>query len=780
MKKAIGLTALKFNFSSVEPVEIDSLEKRKRRREGILIAVLVFSFCCLTFAEFHLSKLSHALPFVTSIFFFGLLNFNLIILIGLIWLIFRNVGKLFIERRRRTLGSSLKTKLVIAFFSFSIIPTLLLFVISASYINSSFDKWFSLKIQNTLGASLEITANYYKNTDETAMHFAEHLSNAIGRRIKTPHQEAPSWIYNFLEEKRELLTLDAVEFYPDSLSHRVLVQRKGVKNSAIIYPQLALDLLDRAFLGERISILQHVAVGDLIRCLMPVYSNGISSSQSVVGVVVVNSYIAMSLRNKVNEIASVFDDYKDNTNPLKYPIKTIYLIILILITLVVLFVAIWIGLYIARELTVPVERLVLAAQAIGAGNLDVSISASGHDEIAVLVNSFNKMTQDLRENRKNLIQAGEDLEKRRLQLEAVLANIGTGVIAIDSSKLITTFNLAVSKLLQLSQNNVLLKNYKEVLKLEKEELEPLVQMIDRMFATNMDEIAVNPANFQLNFRFGKEMKILSAVATTLREGGADWGVVVVIDDMTHSFKEQREMAWREVARRIAHEIKNPLTPIKLSAQRLQRRFANQYLGKYQNPNASLLKECTETIIRHTDELKEMVNEFSNFARFPESSPQPNDLNLVIGEVVALFQQAHSEIQIQVSFERYLPVFDFDRDQIKRVMINLFDNSIAALKELPAYCVKKIEIATHYNDQLKIALIEVKDNGPGMEEEVKILVFEPYFSTKKEGTGLGLSIVKRIINDHDGFIRVRSSPGEGTQFLIELPTRFRQGLQRESV
>jgi two-component system nitrogen regulation sensor histidine kinase NtrY len=266
--------------------------------------------------------------------------------------------------------------------------------------------------------------------------------------------------------------------------------------------------------------------------------------------------------------------------------------------------------------------------------------------------------------------------------------------------------------------------------------------------------------------------VLAAVATSLRQGDTNWGVVVVIDDMTHLIKGQREMAWREVARRIAHEIKNPLTPIKLSAQRLQRRF-----GTHRGGDGALLKECTDTIIKHTDELKEMVNEFSNFARFPEVSPSPNNLNQVLMEVVTLFQQAHPEIRIRPKFESNLPIFDFDRDQIKRVVINLFDNAVAALSHNPQGQTKRLKVETHYNDQLQIAVIEVEDNGIGMTDEVKARVFEPYFSTKTEGTGLGLAIVKRIVNDHDGFVRVRSAPNEGTQFLIEIPTTNRHDLEK---
>jgi two-component system nitrogen regulation sensor histidine kinase NtrY len=739
---------------------LDSREMRKRRREAIMIVLLSLLFLVLTLAEFRLTKVSSTLPFVNSIFFFGLLNINIVLLMALVWLVFRNIGKLWIERRNKVLGAKLKTKLVISFLAFSIIPTLVLFVISAMYINSSFDKWFSLKIQNTLQASLEITRTYYRNTAQTAMHFAEHLADGIGQRS---HEGTPPGdLDSYLNSQRELLALDAAEFYSDPLEERILVQRSPISSLTVAYPRLSIDLLDQAFGGEHVSVIQHIGSGDLIRCLVPVHANA-SLSQKVVGVVVVDSYIPVSLVNKVDEIASVFDDYKD-TNPLKYPMKTTYLVILLAITLIIIFVAIWIGLYMARELMVPVERLVYGAKEVGAGNLDISILPVGNDEITVLVESFNKMTQDLRENRESLVQTSADLEKRRLQLEAVLANIGAGVIAIDSDGMITTFNRAAQKLLQINAEQAVGRAYVEVLR---EGCGPLIEGIDRA-RTGHD--GPGPESIQWNFHAASEEapKSLTAMATPLRETSKTWGIVLVIDDLTPIIKGQRETAWREVARRIAHEIKNPLTPIKLSAQRLQRRA-----GDYRGRDEALLKECTDTIIKHTDELKEMVNEFSNFARFPEISPAPNDLNLALGEVVRLYQQAHPQIHFKTEFEPKFPTFEFDRDQIKRVVINLLDNAVAALTGTSKP--KQVSVATHYNDQLQIAAIEVEDNGLGMAESVKERVFEPYFSTKDGGTGLGLAICKRIVNDHDGFIRVYSAVGEGTRFLIELPTSVRGGI-----
>jgi two-component system, NtrC family, nitrogen regulation sensor histidine kinase NtrY len=343
------------------------------------------------------------------------------------------------------------------------------------------------------------------------------------------------------------------------------------------------------------------------------------------------------------------------------------------------------------------------------------------------------------------------------------------VVAVDSDGRITTFNRAASELLAIPPEAAVTRRFGEVLAAA---AAPLAEAIDRAFAAPADGAGARrsqPELTQWNLRAGEgSVRTLATVATPLRESDTKWGVVAVIDDMTHLIKGQREMAWREVARRIAHEIKNPLTPIKLSAQRLQRR-----LGDFRGRDGEILQECTETIIKHTDELKEMVNEFSNFARFPEASPAPHDLNAALGEVASLYQQAHPDISFKVALEPKLPVFEFDRDQIKRVVINLFDNAVAALKNGAARA-RNVSLATHYNEDLRMAVVEVADSGPGMTDEVMSRVFEPYFSTKAEGTGLGLAIAKRIVNDHHGFIRVHSAPGQGARFLIELPIARRSG------
>ena len=757
-------------------------ELRKRRRERIAIVVLSVFFVVLSIAEFKFTQVSSTLPFVNSIFFFGLLNINVLILIAVFWLIFKNIGKIFFERRSRILGARLKTKLVVAFLAFSITPTVVLFIISSLYINSSFDKWFSIKVQNTLQASLDITRAYYDAADKTAHHFASHISNQLQTKLPTTVNadvpiQVPDWVSQYLDEQRGLLALDAVEFYSDILQPRIL--KRDLENDQIpgLIPRLSFETLNKAFSGKNLSLVQHLRKGDLIRRVVPVHSsNAIEGSKikSVVGILVVDSYIPVSLINKVDEISSVFEDYKD-TNPLKYPIKTAYFLILIMVTLMMIFVGIWLGLYLAKELTVPVERLVKGARLVGSGNLDVTIESTGHDEIAVLVESFNNMIGDLKENRVSLTNASQALETRTLELEAVLANIGTGVIVVDQGKTISTFNRAASQLIDIQPENTIGRHYKNVLT---GEAKTLVELIDRAFETSEDPsptVKPPPAEvIQWTYNSKNESRSLAGIATMLKDGQKNWGVVLVIDDMTHIMKAQREVAWREVARRIAHEIKNPLTPIKLSAQRLQRR-----LGHYGGKDGTIVQECTETIVRHTDELKEMVNEFSNFARLPEISPTVSDINGVIDEAISLYGQAHPEIKFQANLESKIPAFEFDRDQIKRVIINLFENSVSALKGAQVSS-PEIQVKTHFNEKLKITAISIQDNGPGMAEDIRSRVFEPYFSTKKEGTGLGLAIAKRIINDHDGFIRINATPNSGTQFLIELPTTSGREINRTGI
>ncbi|MBS1960356.1 MAG: HAMP domain-containing protein [Bdellovibrionales bacterium] len=727
----------------------DLRERRKRQRERAIILGLALVFLLLTSVEFRLSKISATLPFVNSIFFFGLINFNIVILVALIWLIFKNVGKIFFERRRQVLGARLKTKLVTAFIGFSTIPTLLLFFISALYINTSFDKWFSLKIQNTLQSSLEITSLYYKNAETTSAHFAGLIAKQVRSTALSRKLTREETLLKQVEPMRATYNLNAVEIYFDPLDEPMVVMDPESRiNNPNAYVRLSLDRLKQAFQGSHFSFIQNIGHADLVRSVAPIidYTSG-----QIKAIVLVDTIIPVSLTSRAGQIAHTAEDYKD-INPLKYPIKTTYLVILIVITLLIIFAETWLGLYLAREMTVPVERLVKAAQEVGRGKLDVQIEKTGTDEIAVLVETFNKMTSDLRSGQSTLRQ-------RTQQLEAILSNIATGVILVDEHGTILTINHAAITLLELESGDYHGKPMQSVFAGEQ------YQVLLGALNAGLQDLSRLERERAWASKIKGEVHNLTAITTPLKERGNIWGAVAVLDDLTYLVKGQREMAWREVAKRIAHEIKNPLTPIKLSAQRLQRR-----LKELSGRDGQLVQELTSTIIQHTDELKEMVNEFGNFARFPEVNPYPNQLNDIIHETMQLYVSAHPELHFITRLEPKLPVFNIDKDQMKRVIINLLDNAIAAIKSRETTGPGRVEIETHYNEKLDVAALTIHDNGPGMTEQVQDRAFEPYFSTKQEGTGLGLAIVKRIVNDHGGYIRLSSTLGEGTTFMIELPTK----------
>jgi two-component system nitrogen regulation sensor histidine kinase NtrY len=448
---------------------------------------------------------------------------------------------------------------------------------------------------------------------------------------------------------------------------------------------------------------------------------------------------------KMREISQAHVEYKQ-LKLLKKPIKFSYMMALLMVTLLIVFSATWFGFHLAKDITVPIKDLAEATHRIANGDLNFRIQMKATDEIGLLVQSFNQMTGDLQVSR-------AELEQRKKYMEIVLKHVAAGVISIDEEGRVTTINTSAEQMLEIKGETALDKKFSEAL--PREYVEQLENLLTELKSSGMDfmerQVTVNLE--------GKSLSLLINLTTLRDEEGKPLGVLTVFDDLTQLIKAQRMAAWREVARRIAHEIKNPLTPIQLSAQRLRKR----YLEKLQ-PDGAVFDECTRTIVKQVEELKGMVNEFSNFARMPASQPTPNQLNDIIQETLVLFQEAHKRIQFEF-VPNELPILRVDRDQMKRVLINLIKNSLTAIENEG-----KIKIHTNYDHRLQIVRLEISDDGRGIPDEDKGRLFEPYFSTRKSGTGLGLTIVNAIISDHNGYIRVRDNKPKGTTFLIELPVR----------
>lgn len=729
-------------------------EKKRRRRELIIILVVVPAIVLFTFLESHVSLISGDIPIATNIFILGLININILLLVLLIFLVLRNTVKLYLERKKRVMGSRLRTKLVSSFILLTIVPTMLLFFVVIGFINRSIDGWFGIQIEDSLKESLELGQNYYRDITDRLASSSRKMAVSISRDV--PGLKDRDSLRSFVSLVMADNDFSSIEVY-DSGGTRLeyFISSRVNKN---MVPDIGMDAVARATRGEASSFVQTMQVGDVVRAVSPVPSVG--GLDPPVGAVVVSYYVPRSLLDKMKEISAAFEAYKQ-LKLLKNPVKMSYFTILLVITLLIVFFSIWIGRYLAKEITVPINELAEGTHAVASGNLDYRINTDSEDEIGLLVNSFNRMTEDLKAGKSKLESANLDLRRTNIELdqrhryiEIVLGNVPAGVISIDKLGKIVSINRVATEILGIEDEHVIGMNYREVLRPEDRE-------VFREMIREMSEMRAEALERQMKVELKDKMMTVMVNLNALKdEAGNYLGMVAVLDDLTHLLKTQRMFAWKEVARRIAHEIKNPLTPIKLSAQRLRKK----YLDKF-NDDDNVFNECTTTIIKQVDELKTLVNEFSSFARMPASNPSDNDLNEIVMETVSFYKSGHRNVSFATSLDSRLPVLDVDRDQIKRVLINLIDNAVAAVGDGG-----EVRVETLYMEELHLARLEVIDNGDGIPAEVKQRLFEPYFSTKKAGTGLGLAIVSNIVADHNGYIRIKDNLPRGTRFIIELPLK----------
>ena len=726
---------------------MDAGELRRRKRERIIIVITVFVILMLSFLEYQLFRTETILPASNNVLIYGLININVILIILLIFLIIRNVVKLIFERRHGVIGSKLRTKLVAAFVSLSLIPTVLLFLVSINFLSYSIDSWFSMRIGDALNKTIEVAQMYYQQTTDQAKFYARQISEDITRN-RLYQIEREVYLRALMEQRQKSFKFSLMEVYFDNTKQKLIVKDKDATDLKPV--PLSAKALEDVFLGNDISMVNPSGVGDLVSGAVPIYSY--VSPRDVIGVVVVSVYIPKTLIDKVDVISKTSEQYKQLII-LKNPLKFSYIITLFLVTLLIIFAATWFGLFLAKGITVPIQDLAEATLKIAQGDLDHQINVVADDEIGVLVDSFNQMTKDLKKSNQRLEQVNLDIESRRKYMETVLRNVSAGVVSVDREGIITTINRAAEKMLDIKTGNILSKRYEEVL--DPEHLAIVDELLQELRESKEGSIEK-----QLELKV-KDRALIFLITTTLisDDDGNDMGMVIVFEDMTQLQRAERAAAWREVARRMAHEIKNPLTPVQLSAQRLQKKFGDK-LGE----DSDVFHECTKTIINQVDVLKNLVDAFSRYARMPVTNPAINDLNDVITDSVILFQDAHKEIAFDFSKGVDIPKLSLDPEQMKRVMINLLDNAVAAVNKQDGH----IEIKTSYDGSRHRARVEVADNGCGIPPAYKGRMFEPYFSTKRSGSGLGLAIVNSIIDDHHGQLNVRDNSPRGTIVAFELP------------
>ncbi|MDA1000669.1 MAG: ATP-binding protein, partial [bacterium] len=527
--------------------------------------------------------------------------------------------------------------------------------------------------------------------------------------------------------------------------------REGV--SRVAYPSSKARYLEEVLRGEARSSVESAGAEDVIHGIYP-----IKSGKEVTGFVVVSQFVSGRLVEKVKGIFNAYEDYKEFELS-KDPIKASYIITFLLVALLIVFSAIWFGFYLARGITVAIEKLAEGTRAVSEGDLEHRVDVEADGEVGILVDAFNRMTEELNNNKKNieiasknLRQSNLEIERRRAYMEAMLEHIGTGVVSINRRGRITILNNAASQLLQLSPQDAVGKPFNEVF--SSNHLEPV-----RSLLKMMREEGRKSASDQVEIMLDGRVLTLRASLTLLHNAeGRNIGGVIVFDDMTALIRAQRSAAWREVAQGIAHEIKNPLTPIQLSAQRMRRKFQQDA-----EDFPDVFEVCTETIIHQVQSLMELVNEFSRFARMPEPRLRPVRLNSLLGEVVSLYQDRSADVRLKIDFDPDIPYVMADSEQLQRVLINLLENAFEAMNGEGV-----VEFQASFDVPRSQVVVEVRDEGDGVPDENKLDVFFPYFSTKNRGTGLGLAICHRIISEHNGLITVEDNNPKGAIFRVTIP------------
>jgi two-component system nitrogen regulation sensor histidine kinase NtrY len=679
---------------------------KKRLLFGIAMVVLALSVVLVVWqGSFSLGQFDPRNLFQTFIFWAtSSLIFVLMVTLGFI--LFRELAKLYIARQNDQVGSRLRTKLVLGALTVTCLPVFFLVLFSFDVLSHSLNRWFTNPVEQQVDRFRDI-------------------GNLLKKEMQDEVKAQAAW----LAEKPE--THQILKGGPATPGFLEQFARSQEADSAAIFPATAETPLE-AWGPYRAGVDEVTAV----RARAPVVENG-----RILGFAELTSPIPIDVAQQSAAIKAYNDEWILLRDRQKN-VKLFDTMLMILITLFVLFVATWVALFLAKQISVPITALVDAASEVRKGNFK-RVSVRAPDELGSLVRGFNQMTEELEAR-------GREIDRRRRFTEAILESIPTGVISLTADGSIRRVNQALSKIFPEDQvaNATRLEDL-----FSRDDTAEIKYLMKRARRTGS-------ATRQLELRTASRNLQISVTVSALEEKLTS-GFVVVLEDSSELLRAQKSAAWHEVARRVAHEIKNPLTPIALSADRIRRQLDRVELP----PTAGrVLHECAATISKSVESVKTLVDEFSQFARFPSAQPVRCDLNKIVGEALGVFKDRLDGITIQTSFGPGLPAVNVDREQFQRVVVNLVDNAAEAMQDS---LVKDLYIATQLGAADTVELV-MADSGCGVSPDDKEKLFLPYFSTKKRGTGLGLAIVSHIVSEHGGHIRVEDNQPVGARFIVEIP------------
>ncbi|MGA8151027.1 MAG: ATP-binding protein [Terriglobales bacterium] len=682
------------------------------------------------------------------LFFASLSALIFVLFLALTFVLARNVLKLFAERRLGVLGSKFRTRLVVASLLLSFLPVIGMFFFAYVLMNRSIDKWFSTPVE-------EVRQDTATMASLLAQYAAQNAHAEAASIASAPETQRAFESHNFSsavdEFRRHESTLQggfavAIDNGDAEASFGAPTSWSSLKSKL---PPAALKSVGPAsFTWEHTEyILGSAPVGEQGQIL-----------------------VAMPLPKKFSETEQQVEASQQRYLELAHGrrlVRRTYMEVLLLLTVVVLFATTWLALFLSKLVTRPVIALAEATQEISRGRLDYRVEIHAADEIGDLVQSFNRMAEELESSRRQIEASSRDLsaanvalEQRRRHIETILESIPNGVLSLNADRQVTHVNDALLRLfrpngMDSGMPKVLIgASLRDVFAADVlDNLEPLLRRADRL-STTTTQMEMEVQHATLN---------VAVTVATLKHDGQGLGYVLVFEDLSDLLKAQKQAAWREVARRVAHEIKNPLTPIALSAERIRR-----HISRSSHPDAAtlqVLNSCAETIAGAVETVRALVDEFSTLARFPTAQPHPANINAIVETTLAMFNGRLENIPVRTSLAPDLPSVMADAEAIKRALANLVDNAAEAMQDV---VFREIQISTALVASREAVEIVVADTGPGVTQELKERLFLPYFSTKKRGTGLGLAIVSRIIEDHQGSIRVEENKPAGTRFVVELP------------
>ncbi len=754
------------------PAVAPDAPRRALDNPRVLIAIAVLLIAVLA-GLFWLSNRTSEIPVLelSGVVTYALAALDLALLLALFFVLARNLVKLWVEQRQAAPFARFRAKLVAALLAMTIVPAVLVLLSGSEIIRNSAAQWFSAPVDEVLGSAQEIARRYYQDRQIATAIRAARLAKLL------PAKDVASGDLTVIspQVKAEVAAMPAgiVELYRavTAADGRHDVEFLSAEESSALPPDHVRARADRLALKAVASGHDEPTQDDLdsggvlVRTASPI----LNADRTVIGAVVVSEHLDAALKVEARTATRAYQNYQ-KLRVYKEPILGGYLAIFLTVTLLILVSATWLGLYLAKRITRPVQKLAEGARAIGAGQLDFRLEPETGDELGALVEAFNMMAAELRTSQQKLEQSTRDLEgknvevdARRRYIETILDRVATGVISLDAAGNISTVNGAADRLLGLGPEVV---GEPAVVALTRADLAPLLPLVHATWRREprsvVEEITL--------VRGDREIHLAAASTVLTGEDGQMEGVVLVLDDVTPLIRAQRVAAWRDVARRLAHEIKNPLTPIQLSAERLRRHFAGSGPQTW-----TLVDECTGAIVTEVEALKGLVDEFAQFARLRGPRMLPVDLNRLIDETLRLYSGVLQQgtLKIERELPTGLPPVRLDAEQIRQVIINLVDNAVEALggpaaPARPTGEPPTIRVTTSFDDRNAVVRLVVTDNGPGVPPADREKLFMPYYSTKGRGSGLGLAIVRRIVTEHGGGIEVAEARPTGTMFTVDLP------------